>query len=108
MIKEKVEKLLKKIYPERDDFSEAELAIAEDVYIALRFKGAKSSSKFVEVGSTVVVNGERYRCVVRPHIGQPRDACMGCDFKGLVCPAYLQCSAYDRSDGEYVWFRRVK
>lgn len=63
----------------------------------------------VPVGGEVRVSGRLFRCVRRPSVWPPCEACSGCDLSGLYLGCGdLRCSPFDRSDGCFVWFKEVK
>lgn len=57
------------------------------------------------LGTIFRSNGVMLRCVLRPEIELPRDACSGCYYSQnyLTCPK-SQCSSFGRTDGKNVWF----
>lgn len=60
------------------------------------------------IGTEFESNGVRLRCVLRPEIEYPRDACSGCFYSRnyVTCPK-SQCSSIGRNDGKSVWFVEV-
>lgn len=106
-----IKTVLKAMYPDRDEYTDEEVASARRVMAASVHRTPRSMrlpSIFVPIGGDYVYGGVTYRCVRRPHV-VPRDACLGCAFSasGKPCPAALQCSKFDRRDGVFVWFERV-
>lgn len=63
----------------------------------------------VPLGGVVEVSGRRFRCVARPLVWPPSEACSGCDLSRLYLGCSdLRCSCFDRADGRFVWFRKEK
>lgn len=60
------------------------------------------------IGTVFRSNGVDLRCVERPYVEYPRDACSGCYYSQnyLTCPR-SQCSSLGRTDGRNVWFVEV-
>lgn len=60
------------------------------------------------VGAVFESNGVFLRCVERPRVDSPQEACRGCFFaiKNVTCPK-SQCSKFGRTDGRNVWFVEV-
>ena len=58
-----------------------------------------------EVGSIYDIGGISLRCIERPYVSCPQDACKGCYFciEKKTCPP-SQCSSFGRTDGKNVWF----
>lgn len=121
----KVMRVLRRMYPDRSEFSEEEKALVGDVLAASMEGSPKSGmlpTKFVGIGGLVEVGGYRYRCIERPRMiskvvaGReivfeltcPADVCLGCDFsiKYRNCSS-VQCSYADRRDRRNVWFVEV-
>lgn len=98
---------LKRVFPEREGFSDAEIAFAARL---LSFTARKTSdapslpSRFVELGGVVLHEGHWYRCI-ESKATHPSEACCGCDIARLYrgCGS-LQCSKFDRRDGRNVWY----
>lgn len=65
------------------------------------------SSKFVRIGDTITWIGRTYKCVKRPPVDRPMDACKGCDLGRLSDCAPFQCSRFDREDDYNIWFRLI-
>lgn len=65
------------------------------------------SSKFVRIGDTITWYGVTYKCVKRPPVDRPMDACKGCDLGRIADCAPFQCSRFDRSDNTNVWFKTL-
>lgn len=108
---EKGLKLLRRMYPDREDFTDAEVEMVELALQVNAESGVRSGmlpSKFVEVGETVTVGGYVYRCVEARRMACPADACLGCDFSRLYrnCSS-VQCGCFDRRDRKFVWFKEV-
>ena len=104
-------KLLRRMYPDREDFTDAEVEMVELALQVNAESGVRSGmlpSKFVEVGETVTVGGYVYRCVEARRMACPADACLGCDFSRLYrnCSS-VQCGCFDRRDRKFVWFKEV-
>lgn len=76
----------------------------------------KLPTRFVPVGKTLNRYGRVFKCVLRPDVSvlDPCEACRGCWFSRTHrddrltsnCNA-IQCSSWDRKDGENVWFVAV-
>lgn len=103
-----IRSVLRALYPDRDTYTESEVATARRVMAVVSDRSSRSSrlpSVYVPVGGFYEYGGFRYRCVVRPDV-VPRDCCVGCAFSasGVSCPSALQCSRFDRRDGLFVWF----
>ena len=62
----------------------------------------------IRCGEVVRIGGGEYRVVERPVGLDSREACRGCVFRLGTCPASLACSAFDRRDGRFVWFVKLK
>lgn len=68
-------------------------------------------TRFIRLGEQLVRYGKTLVCVRRPDALSPGDACRGCWFRsnhraggvGVNCQD-IQCSVWDRRDGEDVWF----
>lgn len=60
------------------------------------------------IGTVFKSNGVYLKCVERPELSFPRDACSGCYYSQnyLTCPK-SQCSSFGRTDGKNVWFVEV-
>lgn len=60
------------------------------------------------IGTEYMSNGVLLRCIERPHIEFPKDACSGCFYSRnyATCPK-SQCSSFGRTDGKNVWFVEV-
>lgn len=109
------EKVLRRLYKDRDVFTADEVARVEAVIDAyneeksLRGKKYALPTRFVAVGEEVVVSGKRFVCRVAARVSVPSDACSGCSLSKLYLGCGdLQCSPFDRKDGKFVWFGEVK
>ena len=102
----KVDRILRKMYPGRESFTDEERKLAEAALYVANSDAPKSRMprKDIAVGGMVMKNGIRYRCVLRPEILSPADACGGCGLKDRPCSG-LRCSSFDRTDGLNVWFQ---
>lgn len=106
------ERILRRLYPDRGEFSEGELSYVDAVlsaYAGERLSSERASAlplRYVEVGGAVSVSGYRLRCVERPRcLWPPSEACSGCALSRLYLGcAGLQCSSFDRRDGRNVWY----
>lgn len=60
------------------------------------------------IGSIHEIGGIYVRCIERPYVSCPLDACRGCYFSisNKTCPP-SQCSKFGRTDGKNVWFVEV-
>ena len=60
------------------------------------------------IGGVFEIGGVLVRCIERPRITRPQEACSGCYFseRYKTCPP-SQCSAFGRTDGKNVWFVKV-
>lgn len=60
------------------------------------------------IGGVFEIGGVYVRCIERPRIECPQDACKGCYFSESyrTCPP-SQCSSFGRTDGKNVWFVKV-
>lgn len=107
-----LEKILHRIYADRDSFSAEELAFVGGVVSAYneeraaRAKAVALPTRFVAVGDMVMVAGHSMRCVRRPSdVWPPSEACKGCSLSRLYLGCGdLQCSLFDRRDKKNVWF----
>lgn len=102
--------LLRRICPGRE-FSSGELEVANLVLSSFLGAGDRASRiprRFVRVGEVYVKDGKAYRCVPRGEVSKVSRACDGCCFSKSSSPDRwclgLQCSRWDRPDGENVWF----
>lgn len=105
------EKILRRVHPGRVDFGEDELSYVDAVVSAYNEERAASGrvaslpGRFVAVGEVVSVAGHAVRCVPRPDVWPPCEACRGCALSRLYLGCGdLQCSVFDRRDGSDVWF----
>ncbi len=96
----------------REDYGPSELDYVVSVItayneeVAARRKAVFPPSKDVALGGVVTVSGRRFSCVVRPDVWPPSEACRGCDLSRLYLGcADIRCSAFDRRDGRFVWFK---
>lgn len=107
-------KILSRLHPGRDSFTEEEVRGVSEVLSAARSLRSGSSPKrrwpSVEcgVGETVTVCGVEYVCVAVPEGTDHRDCCSGCDFSRRYrnCDC-VKCSAFDRTDRRFVWYVEV-
>lgn len=70
-------------------------------------KSARSASpprRYVPVGGVFRSGSAEYEVVERVELGFASQACIGCAFRERFCPN-VPCSAFDRPDGLFVWFR---
>lgn len=60
------------------------------------------------IGGVYEIGGVYVRCIERPRIECPQDACKGCYFSEgyKTCPP-SQCSSFGRTDRKNVWFVKV-
>ena len=76
----------------------------------------KAPTRYIPVGEEFTRYGIRLRCVPRPRNLTPADACKGCWFskgrRSVPGEGYImtncndiQCSCFDRMDGNFVWFQ---
>ena len=68
-------------------------------------------TRFVGVGEEMMRYSRKMLCVRRPHGLIPSEACSGCWFRNhlrigkvITNCSDIQCSSFDRPDGENVWF----
>lgn len=103
----KFERVLLDIFPGRDpdSFSPEEVALAQRAIAAANRDAQRSRipRRDVRVGETFFIRGKQYRCILRPRHIDVCEACSGCAFLKLPCPA-AKCSHFDRADGNNVWF----
>lgn len=61
-----------------------------------------------EIGGVFRIGDVYVRCIERPYVSCPQEACSGCYFssKYKTCPP-SQCSSLGRTDGRNVWFVKV-
>ena len=104
----KVDRVLRRVFPGRGDFTPEERAIAEAALYVANSDAPKARMPRTDtpVGGILERGGVRYECVVRPEIKVPADACSGCGLRLRSCSG-VRCSPFDREDGIGVWFRRV-
>ena len=109
-----VEKILRRAYRDRTEFSAAEVEFAGAIIAAYNeereARGKKSSlpTKFVPVGEEVTVSGRRFLCIAAEKVGVPSEACSGCSLSKLYLGCGdLQCGPFDRRDKRFVWFKEV-
>lgn len=108
----KGERILRRVFPERSEFTEAEVDLAERIMEADREPSPRKSmlpTKFCPIGEEIEYGGHKYRCELRPSVSAPSEACSGCDFsrKYRNC-SDVQCSLFDRRDRKFVWYKEVK
>lgn len=105
----KEERILKKMYPGRDEFSPAEVEFARRAIAIANADSVRSRMprRDIRVGERFFRGDIEYECVLRPEV-DVQDACSGCDYIGPngACDA-PRCSKFDRSDSQFVWFKRV-
>ena len=77
-------------------------------FVVVKSQPFHYANVFIPVGGEFVSRGIRYRCIVRPVVTAPRNACLGCAFSGGHCPPRLQCTKSERRDDCFVWFIRVE
>ena len=109
------EKILRRVYRDRTDFSAEELDLVSAVVAAygeersLAAKKTALPTRYVEIGAEVVVSGRRFRCVTADKVSVPAEACRGCSLSKLYLGCGdLQCGCFDRRDKKFVWFVEVK
>lgn len=107
--------LLRALYPGVSGYTEEELCYGRSVLGAMRVarhvdeRPCRLPMRYIPVGGRVRVGVREYVCVLRPSVSSPQDACMGCAFRnGRPSCGDLQCGAWDRADGAWVWYARVK
>lgn len=107
---ETAESLLRRVCPGRE-FSAGELEVANLVLSSFLGAGDKASRiprRYIPLGEVYVKDGKAYRCVQRSEVSKVSHACDGCCFSKSSSPDRwclgLQCSRWDRPDGENVWF----
>ena len=105
----KKERILRRLYPGREVFTPEEVAFAMKAMqlVVEENRNTVVPSKDVAIGARFIRGGIEYECVPRPIVGV-RDACMGCSFAARPSCSAPRCSKFDRSDGKFVWFKRVK
>jgi hypothetical protein len=109
------ERAVRRMFPGVDDIPDELNMFADGVIGAYREDRAQEVKRetmpgtYVPVGGEVEVRGRMYKCVANTMRGLPSEACTGCDLRrrGTVC-SWLQCSAFDRRDGLFVWFKEVR
>lgn len=110
----KEERTLRRLYPGRESFSDAEIEIVrriqrmdDDVEVPGRCDVVPYV--FVPIGGRIRVKGKEYECVRADATLLPAQACSGCALRsGRVQCLKYQCSPFDRSDGRFTWFVEVK
>lgn len=106
----KEERILRFKYPGRTEFTKEELLEARRVLSRDEDKDASAQrlpTKFVPIGSEVMIFGQRYRCV-RADKDILTDPCWGCDIRDINCTSRVpQCSPFDRRDKVRVWFKLI-
>ncbi len=107
----KEDRVLRRLYPGRTVFTPEERAFAKRAIEAANSESVRSRipRRDLMVGERFVRDGVEYECVLRPANLETYNACSGCDYvaSGGGCDA-PRCSKFDRTDGQFVWFRRVK
>lgn len=108
----KGERALRKINPDRESFSAEEIAFADRLLSAFFDAPSRVPSlpvRFVPIGERVTVAGFTYECIEADRVSVPCFACQGCDLSKKYRPCGdLQCSAIDREDRTFVWFKEVE
>lgn len=101
----KIDRVLRKAFPERDVFTDEEVRLAKAALYVANSDAPKSRMPRtdIEVGGYVNKGGRRYVCIERGEVISPADACMGCALRDRPCSG-LRCSSFDRRDGRNVWF----
>ncbi|MGM9736947.1 MAG: hypothetical protein ACI3ZT_00875 [Candidatus Cryptobacteroides sp.] len=109
------EKILHRMRPDTASFTADEIQFVSEVIAAYNEEkallGRKSAlpTRFVEIGGNVVVRSRVFRCEEAEKISLPSEACSGCSLSKLYLGCGdLQCSAFDRRDRKFVWFKEVK
>lgn len=107
----KEERILRFKFPDRTDFSDAEIREVRRLLSKEDEKdesAARLPSRFVEIGRVVPINGRPYRCVEASR-NILTDPCLGCDLREMNCTSKVpQCSPFDRRDRRRVWFKKVE
>lgn len=103
----KLERILSELYPGREtsSLSPEEVIFAKKA-IEIANRDAQRSRiprRDVRIGESFLSKGVSYTCIPRPRFIAASEACSGCAFLKLPCPA-AKCSSFDRSDGNNVWF----
>lgn len=101
----KIDRVLKKVFPGRDTFTEDEKKLAQRCIEAANADAARSRMPRSEyaVGETFEKAGATLKVIARPRGIHPSEACSGCFFISRNCYG-LKCSKFDRSDETFVWF----
>lgn len=107
----KEERVLRFKYPDRTEFTDAEIL---EVRRLLSKDGDKDESslrlptRFVPIGGRVAILGRLYRCVEADK-NLLTDPCKGCDLSSENCSfRFPQCSPFDRRDHKRAWFKLIK
>lgn len=96
--------ILKVKYPDREDFTDAEISSAKAFLATGRDDASALPTKFVPLGSVVYIAGKRYECIKASPV--LTDPCLGCDLRSHSCNSRIpQCSPFDRRDHTRVWFK---
>lgn len=105
----KVDRVLRRVFPDREDFTDEERRLAEAAIVVANSDSPKSRMPRtdVPVGGILRKRGAEYRCVLRGRVASPADACSGCGLRDRPCSG-VRCSRFDRSDGLNVWFEEVR
>lgn len=106
----KVDRVLRRLYPGRSEFTLAEREFAARALAIAREEGSggRMSSEFIPVGGRFVRRNIEFECIVRPDGLELHKGCSGCGFNDARACDAPPCSKFDRTDGEFVWFRRVE
>ena len=86
------------------EFARKAIKIANDDAVRSRMP-----RRDIRIGEEFEKKGHRFKCVRRPKIDAPSEACSGCDAAHLFGNCEMpRCSSHDRSDRQNVWFVEVK
>ena len=106
----KEERILRFKYPDRDDFTEAEVREVRRLLSAEEYKDESAGrlpTRFIALGQVTNIFGKFYRCVRAESV--LTDPCYGCDLKEYACSSKVpQCSPFDRRDHVRVWYKLVR
>lgn len=103
----KADRILREVFPGREEFTDDERRLVERVITAVNNDAPRSRAPRTDlpIGHEFDVEGVRLRVVRRTRVDEPKDACMGCWFKNHGRSCYgLRCSSFDRGDRTNVWF----
>lgn len=104
----KEDRILRRLFGEQDSYTMEQVEFARRAIEVANADAQRSRipRRYVKVGGTFERKGRIFRCVLRGSVSTPSEACSGCDILKYShhCDAPM-CSKWDRSDGNFVWFK---